>query len=224
MASYNPYGKWEQRNMPSPVKLMRLVNGTGTDAQEMYYSMMGMKKTDFDVANAAVQAMTDLRKGGMDPYMLEGIDNVCKAITSKDIEGMNAGIKRISDVLAMFCNKLEKASEEDDDEKDDKEPEEKKGDDKEDAPKDEDAPEGKDAPDIPEGDKEPEVDISVEEAPEELPDAPVEAAEMPIEAPTAPAVDMRALMAGPQMQQVAAIDPALVLKALQMLQSIGQMC
>ena len=66
MASYNPYGKWEQRNMPSPVKLMRLVNGTGTDAQEMYYSMMGMKKSDFDVANAAVQAMTDLRKGGMD--------------------------------------------------------------------------------------------------------------------------------------------------------------
>lgn len=220
MASYNPYGKWEQRNMPSPVKLMRLVNGTGTDAQEMYYSMMGMKKADFDVANAAVQAMTDLRKGGMDPYMLEGIDNVCKAITSKDIDGMNAGIKRISDVLAMFCDRLEKASEEDDDEKDDKEPEKKDGDDK----GEKDAPKGKEAPDAPEGDEEPEVDIAIEEAPEELPDAPVKAAEMPIEAPATPAVDMRALIAGPQMQQVAAIDPALVLKALQMLQSIGQMC
>ncbi len=218
MASYNPYGKWEQRDMPSPMRLMRLVNGTGTDAQEMYYSMMGMKKTDFDVANAAVQAMTDLRKGGMDPYMLEGIDNVCKAITSKDIEGMNTGIKRISDVLAMFCDRLEKASKDDKDEEDDKESEKGKDDDKEDAPKD------KEASDIPEGDDEPEVDIAVEEVPEELPDAPVEAAEMPIEAPAASAVDMRALMAGPQMQQVAAIDPALVLKALQMLQSIGQMC
>lgn len=250
---YNPYKNWEPREMPSPISLMRLVKGTGTDAQEMYYSMMSMKKTDFDSANKAVLAMTDLRKGGMDPYMLEGIDDVCKAIVRKDIEGMNGGIKRMSDVLAPFCDAVMKASKKNDEEsseKKDKPDEDEKPDEKEKGKGEDEGKKDKDAPGIPEkGEKDdgPEIDIAIADAPDDeapadakapveaeaIPEAevppeapaemPLSAGEMPLDA-SAPAIDMRALMAGPQAEQVAAIDPALVLKALQMLQSIGQMC
>lgn len=214
---YNPYEKWEERDMPSPISLMKVVKGTDVSAQDMYYSMMSMRIADFDRANTAVLAMNAIRKGGLESYgdIPENIDDACHAILSKDLgESFSRAIKSMENTLTYIGGAMAKSEDKDKDKDKDKDDEEEPEDDRE--PKEEEPKE------------EPKEEADVEES-MDGPNDFIEASEGPAEAPVAveevgeaPGIDIRVLMAGPA--QTMAIDPELIMKALKMLQSIGSMC
>lgn len=194
--------RWEKREMPSPIFLMKIVKSTSVPSQDLYYAMMGMRKSDFDRADVAVKAIECIRESGMGDLMLRDIDDACDAILHNRMdEEFGSAIKSMANKLAYVGDAIVKA------EKEDKDKDEKKDEDEDkDEPK-EDAPEK----------AEPDEEVVIEE------EEPVEEAEVAPEAP-APAFDMSALFGNaPEAPQVS-VDPKLVMKALELLQSIGAMC
>lgn len=198
---------WEAREMPSPIRLMALTSGTQTNPQDMYYSLMGMRKSEFDRADSAVQAMEAIRKGGLGDLFAQDIDKACNAITSGILDdSFDHAISSMADTLAYISKSFPK----DEDEKEDA----KAKDEDKDKDKDEDEDKVEEAKEI-EGEAdekaEPEEEVIVE-------------SEEPPAAPQKPAFDFMSLMEPPQQGMQIAVDPKLVMKALQMLQSIGAMC
>lgn len=216
--------------MPSPMTLMRIVRGTSTPSQDMYYAMMGMEMPDFKRAEGAVKAMDAIIKGGMEDLMAADIDDACKAITSGRLtERFDDSINKMASKLS-YVNNACKAAREEDEDKEEKAPEDKD----KDKDKDDKKESKKDSEEKPEEEVEVEAEAEPEEKAEgpveevaveseEMPDAPVEGASA---APSvAPPIDIRAMMAGPaQAGPQVAVDPELVMKALQMLQAIGALC
>lgn len=193
--------KWERRDMPSPIFLMKVAKSTSVSSQDLYYALMGMRKSDFDRADTAVKAMGCIRDSGMDALMQGDIDTACDAILHNRMDDrFDTAIKSMAEKLAYVGAAIVKAEKPEKEEKED-EPEEK--------------PEEK--PEPPEKDDAPaEEEVVVE-------DEPVEETEVAPDAPApAPVISMGALL-GESPAQVS-IDPKLVMKALEMLQSIGAMC
>lgn len=225
---YTTFERWEKREMPSPMTLMRIVRGTSTPSQDMYYAMMGMEMPDFKRAEGAVKAMDAIIKGGMEDLMAADIDDACKAITSGRLtERFDDSINKMASKLSYVNNACKAARGEDGDDKKEKKDKDKDKDDEKAEPKED-------------SEKEPveEVEVEAEAEPEEKSEDPVEGAaveseemseapveEAPATPPVAPPIDIRAMMAGPaQAGPQVAVDPELVMKALQMLQAIGALC
>lgn len=196
--------RWEKREMPSPIFLMKIVKSTSVPSQDLYYAMMGMRKSDFDRADVAVKAIGCIRESGMGDLMLQDIDDACDAILHNRMdEEFDSAIKSMANKLAYVGDAIVKAEKEDKDK--DKDKDEPKEDKDEDEPKK----------------AEPDSEVVIEE------EEPVEEAEVAPEAPApapAPAFNMGALFGNaPEAPQVS-VDPKLVMKALELLQSIGAMC
>lgn len=225
---YTTFERWEKREMPSPMTLMRIVRGTSTPSQDMYYAMMGMEMPDFKRAEGAVKAMDAIIKGGMEDLMAADIDDACKAITSGRLtERFDDSINKMASKLSYVNNACKAARGEDEDDKKEKKDKDKDKDDEKAEPKEDSEKEPVEEVEV-EAEAEPEEksEDPVEEAAvesEEMPEAPVE--EAPATPPVAPPIDIRAMMAGPaQAGPQVAVDPELVMKALQMLQAIGALC
>lgn len=227
---YTTFERWEKREMPSPMTLMRIVRGTSTPSQNMYYAMMGMEMPDFKRAEGAVKAMDAIIKGGMEDLMAADIDDACKAITSGRLtERFDDSINKMASKLSYVNNACKAARGEDEDDKKEKAPKDKDKDkdedmdDKAEAPKVDSEEEPKEEAEVEAEEKaeDPVEEVAVES--EEMPDAPVE--ETSAAPSVAPPIDIRAMMAGPaQAGPQVAVDPELVMKALQMLQAIGALC
>lgn len=225
---YTTFERWEKREMPSPMTLMRIVRGTSTPSQDMYYAMMGMEMPDFKRAEGAVKAMDAIIKGGMEDLMAADIDDACKAITSGRLtERFDDSINKMASKLSYVNNACKAARGEDGDDKKEKKDKDKDKDedmdDKAEAPKVDSEEEPKEEAEVEAEEKaeDPVEEVAVES--EEMPDAPVE--ETSAAPSVAPPIDIRAMMAGPaQAGPQVAVDPELVMKALQMLQAIGALC
>lgn len=200
---------WEARDVPSPVTLMTLTDGTGASPQDMYYALMEMGIEDFRRAESAVSAMDLLRKGGMYDLMEADIDDACKAITSGKLDdAFDRAIKSMASALTHVSNAISKSESRDKDEKDDDEDGDEDGDaKKKGAPEDIPVPDKADDAEKNEASDEPEADPASEPAP--IADA-------------MPRIDMAALMAKPETK--VEIDPELIMRALKLLQSIGAVC
>lgn len=206
--------QWGKRTVPSPIFLMSVVKSTSVPPQDLYYAMMGMGKSDFERAEAVINAIDCVNKGGLGELMAQDVDDACNAILHGNLdEEFDSAVRNMASTLSYIDDAVRKA------EKKDKDKDEDEGEKPEESPEKEES-EGE----SPEEEK-PEAPVEEEEIAVEVPEADeaMEEAEMPPEAPAqAPAIDMASLLAEAPKQ--VAIDPELVMRALQLLQSIGAMC